>query len=245
MSRFYVPKENVRKNVIVIDGREAHHILDVMQLREKDKVVAFDGTGNEYTGFIKEIDKRGKRITVEVVRTETPAAESIPEITLAQALPKKSKMDHIVEKATELGAARVIPLITERTIVRPNAAGCKKKVERWRKIAVEASKQCGRVSVPEIEEVSLYGDVVSRMDGYDLALLACLTDKTVPIKKALAGFKSGKILVLIGPEEDFTPEEARLARRDNCRLVSLGRRVLKSDTAGLFVLSALVYEFSV
>ncbi|MEA3488961.1 MAG: 16S rRNA (uracil(1498)-N(3))-methyltransferase [Candidatus Omnitrophota bacterium] len=244
MSRFYVPKENVGEREIVVNGKEAHHILDVMRMQDGDEVVVFDGTGKEYTGFIKDADRRSGKMIIEIVRQKRPAAESIPEITLAQAVPKQSKIDYIIEKATELGVSRIVPLITERTIVRPDAGGSGKKLERWRKIAVEASKQCGRTSVPKVEEITDFKDMVKMTDRYDLVLLACLAERSISIKDSLSGFKTGKVLVFIGPEGDFTPEERRLADRDNCRFVSLGRRVLRSDTAGLFVLSVLNYEYS-
>ena len=244
MSRFYVPKENVKNGKIIIDGEEAHHVLDVMRLEDDDKVVVFDGTGNEYTGFIKDTDRKSKRIVVEVVRTETPSLESTSEITLSQAIPKKNKMSYVVEKATELGVKRVIPLITERTIVRPDKASCARKVQRWRKTATQSSKQCGRSDIPEITEITSYKDMAESLDGYDLVLFAHLAKETISIKEAITGFKAGKILLFIGPEGDFTPEEVKLLRKDNVRFISLGRRVLRSDTAGLFALSVLSYEFS-
>lgn len=244
MSRFYVPKENVGKRSINIEGDEAHHILDVMRLCDGDKVVVFDGTGNEYSGFLKQADLKKKKVVVEIVRTERPALEKMPEIVLAQSIPKKSKMDAIVEKATELGVSRVIPLLTDRTIVRPDAAGSLKKTERWRRISREAAKQCGRTDVPKVDKITRYADMISVLDDYDLVLMACLVDDTVSIKDAVSGIKSGNILVLIGPEGDFTPEEIEMGRKGNCRFVTLGKRILKSDTAGLFMLSVLNYEFA-
>lgn len=242
MSRFYVPKENVKKDEIMIDGKEAHHILDVMRMAEGDKIVAFDGTGCEYSGFIKKIDQKSKIVTLKIVRTERPAPESAPEVVLAQAVPKQNKMDFVIEKATELGAKRIIPVITQRTIARPSDGS--KKVQRWRKLALASSKQCGRRDVPKIEKVTLFKEVLSLMPMYDLVLMACLKDETIPLKKALDGFEKGKVLILIGPEGDFTPQEIEAASKDNCRFVSLGKRVLRSETAGLFMLSALEYEFS-
>ena len=115
----------------------------------------------------------------------------------------------------------------------------------WRKKAIEASKQCGRRSVPDISEIRAYKDLLGSIDQYDLVLMACLAEGTVFLKKALTGFEAGRILVFIGPEGDFTPEEMRMADKDNCKFVSLGRRVLRSDTAGLFVLAALNYEFKI
>ena len=244
MSRFYVPRENVGDKEITIEGREAHHILDVMRMKEGEEVVVFDGTGNEYSGFIKEADARARKLAVEIVRTRKPVPGSVPEITIAQAIPKKGKMDYIVEKATELGASAVIPLITDRTIVRPDKESCRKKVLRWRAISVEAAKQCGRADVPKITGITDFDEAVSGMDSYDLVLLACLTEDTISIRESLSDFKTGKVLVLIGPEGDFTPEERKTADRDNCRFISLGGRVLKSDTAGLFVLSVLNYELT-
>jgi len=245
MRRFYVPKENVRKDRIMVDGREAHHILDVMRMQDGDQIVVFDGTGKEYVGFIKEADRKDKKMIVEIVRTEKPPAESAPEVILAQAIPRKGRMDYIVEKATELGVSRMIPLVSERTIARPrDPAVCKRKVKRWKRIAIEASKQCGRVNVPAIDGITEYREIAGQIDLYDLTLLACLAGETVSIKESLAGFKSGKILVFIGPEGDFTPEETEMADSGNCKFISLGKRTLRSDTAGLFVLSALGYEFS-
>jgi len=244
VSRFYVPPHNVKNNSIDVTGREAHHILDVMRLKEGDEVVIFDGTGREYSGFIKEADKKHKKAVVQIVKTECPLKDSLPEIILAQALPKKSKMDYIVEKATELGVSQVIPLISERTIVRPKGDSGIKKVERWKKISLEAAKQCGRVDTPLIHAIMPFDLLAGKVSHYDLTLLACLQDENISIKEAVKGMSSGKILILIGPEGDFTTKEIMMADHDNCRFVSLGKRVLKSDTAALFVLSVLNYEFS-
>lgn len=246
MSRFYVPPRNIGEDRIMIEGEEAHHAIDVMRLKEGDSVVIFDGTGREFSCSVSGIDAKAKTLTAKIISASNYVGSSASfEITLAQALPKKSKMDYIVEKATELGVSRIIPVVTERTIVRPDEDGAGKKTARWKKIAIEAAKQCRRVSVPEIEDVMLFKDIASLAGSHDLCLLACLTDKTVPLKEPLASFRSGRIFVMIGPEGDFTPTEISFMEKiKNCRLVSLGERVLKSDTAGLFVLSAINYELS-
>ncbi|MBU0571301.1 MAG: 16S rRNA (uracil(1498)-N(3))-methyltransferase [Candidatus Omnitrophica bacterium] len=247
MSRFYVPPENVhiKRKEIEVPAEESHHIIDVMRMRESDKVVVFDGTGNEYTGFIEQIDNRTKGLTIRIIKTDTPSIGKVPEVHLAQAIPKQNRMDYIIEKATELGVSRVIPFISDRTIVRPAAASAERKKLRWKAIAKEASKQCGRRRSPEISGITGVKDVLDTCDEYDLVLFAWLSEETRPIRTSLEGFKTGKVLVLIGPEEDFTPKEASNAVMDNCKFISLGKRVLKSDTAGLFVLSVLSYEFSI
>ena len=244
MSRFYVQKENVKGKEILIEGEEAHHILDVMRLEEGDGVVVFDGTGKEYIGVIREARKKQKRLLVMVKGVREKSPEALPEVTLAQALPKKGKMDYIAEKATELGVSEILPVVAARSIVRPDEKSKVKKADRWRKIVLEASKQCGRTSIPRVDEVIAFNDVRGMLSSYDMVLMACFSEEAVPMKKAISGAKPGKILVLVGPEGGFTPEEIELAKGENTKYISLGERVLKSDTAGLFALSCLNYEMA-
>lgn len=242
MSRFYVPKEAVKGNKIAVGGEEAHHILDVMRLKVLDKVVAFDGTGVEYVGFIKDIGR--KSLTIEVVETRTPAGKGNSKITLIQAIPKKDKMDYVVEKATELGVDFIFPVVTRRTIVKWDDSKKAACVDRWRRIAKNAAKQCGRADIPEIDNVADACDIFKDSTEYDLALIAALDDTARPLKNILSDFKGGKIAVAIGPEGDFTPDEIKEAVGAGFRLVNLGPRVLRSDTAGLAVLAILNYELS-
>jgi len=183
MSRFYVSKDQVEGNSILITGKEAHHILNVMRLKRLDKVAAFDGTGKEYTGFISQIGSR--TITVEIVETRVPPNLMAVRTTLMQAIPKKEKMGYIVEKATELGVNHIMPVMTARTIVDWDEKKKAAAVTRWQKIAVEASKQCGRVDIPEIEAVEDFGGMVKSAGDYDLALIAALDAAAAPLKDAL------------------------------------------------------------
>ncbi|MBU0605046.1 MAG: 16S rRNA (uracil(1498)-N(3))-methyltransferase [Candidatus Omnitrophica bacterium] len=242
MSRFYVPEGSVRGNLINISGKEAHHIIDVMRLKASDKVVTFDGTGKEYAGFIKEI--RRKSVTIEIVEVRTPHGRMAYGITLLQAIPKKDKMDYIVEKSTELGVSNIIPLVTERTIPIWDEAKKASSVQRWRKIAMEASKQCGRADIPDIGPVKNFADASADAAGFGLALIATLDDGAIKLKDALSGFGPGKIAIAVGPEGDFTPGEVARAKEGGFKVVSLGSRVLKSDTAGLFMLAILNYELT-
>lgn len=242
MARFFSPKNNIKDDLIHIDGQEARHILNVMRLKENDKVVVFDGTGKEYAGFIKQT--KPKSLTVEIITTRIPKTEALPNVTLAQAIPKKEKMDYVVEKATELGVAGIIPVVSERTIVRLESDKAINKLARWKKITREAAKQCGRSRVPEIKDVQKFYNVIDNINNFDLALMGCISEEAIGLKEAVSDFKTGKIIVFIGPEGDFTPDEILMAKDTSCKLISLGKRVLKSDTAGLFVLSVLNYEFS-
>lgn len=243
MSRFYVPREAVAAGKITVTGNEAHHILDVMRLKVSDRVVCFDGTGNVYAGIIREIGR--KTLIIEVTDTRKQDTQSPVQVTLIQALPKKEKMDYIVEKATELGVHAIVPVTTERTIVQWDEEKKVSVVERWRKIAKEAAKQCGRADIPRVEPVHSFEQAVKSMPGFDRVFLAALTDETIPLKDAVSDFKGKSIAVAIGPEGDFTPEEvAEVMKNTNVLLVSLGPRVLKSDTAGLAVLAILNHEYA-
>ena len=242
MARFFVPKEAVKGNNIVVTGEEAHHILDVMRLKVQDKVVTFDGTGKEYVGFIKEAKR--KSLLIEILETRKPVNSKTSRITLIQAIPTKEKRDYIVEKATELGVYSIAPVMTDRTIVKWDGAKKKKAVERWRKIAKESSKQCGRTDVAIINSVEDFSEIVNKAGEYDLSLIAALNDEAVKLKDALKEFTGGKVAVAIGPEGDFTPDEVKKAKNANFKLVNLGSLVLRSDTAGLATLAILNYEFS-
>jgi len=244
MSRFYAPHEKVHvgRKEIYINGEEAHHIIDVMRLKKDDKVIVFDGTGCEYEGSIKRIDNHDKLVVVNIANIRKPAVDNKTTFHLAQAIPKKNRMDYVVEKATELGVDQIIPVVSDRTVVRPDKSSAAKKVTRWQKIAEQTAKQCGRSDIPQISGITGYSDIVGIIDNYDLVLLACLAEDTIPLKKALKGFKDGKVIALIGPEGDFTPEEIEKAKAKKCKFISLGKRILKSDTAGLYVASVLGYE---
>jgi len=242
MSRFFVPPEAVKGNSIFIGAKEAHHILDVMRLKKSDGVITFDGTGKEYTGVIKDISRNS--LTVEITGTRKLSVTEALQITLIQALPKKEKMDYIVEKSTELGVHSIVPAITGRTIPDWDEPKKRSQAERWKKIAREAAKQCGRADIPVISAISKFTDAIGNFNDFDMRLIAVLSEKTVPVKEAIAGFKSGKIVAAIGPEGDFTADESSFAGKCGFKAISLGPRVLKSDTAGLALLSILNYELS-
>lgn len=242
MSRFFVPRASVKGNTISVSGDEAHHIVDVMRLKVSDSVVTFDGTGKEYVGVITKADKRSLTIEVKIVRESRQ--RSGPDVTVIQAIPKRDRIEYFIEKATELGVNGIIPVTTARTI--PDWSDEKKAshVERWRKLAREASKQCGRLDVPGISKIAEFQDLLAGMTKEGLRLIAALDDKAIPLKTALLNFNGGPIIIAIGPEGDFTPEEVKIAVDSGFLTVNLGPRVLKSDTAGLFVLSVIGNEYA-
>jgi len=242
MSRFFVPRDSVKGSVISVTGEEAHHIADVMRLKVKDKVVTFDGTGKEYIGVIKEVGK--KSIVIDVTDTREAPKTLAPRVTLIQAIPKREKIEYLIEKATELGVDSIVPVFTERTIPNWDEEKRASHVIRWRKIAREASKQCGRLDIPKVPEIAQFSNIIIDEKLSGLKLIAALADDTEPIRRALKDFKGDQIIIAIGPEGDFTPDEVKSAVGRGFIPVSLGFRVLKSDTAGLFALSVIDYEYS-
>jgi 16S rRNA (uracil1498-N3)-methyltransferase len=165
-------------------------------------------------------------------------------ITLAQALPKKQKFDTVIEKATELGVEKIIPLITERTIVRLNAADYKQKKSRWEAIAISAAKQSGRTKIPVVAAPQAFLDFLPCLKNFDLGLIFCLEPQAQPLKEILRQkAKQKNVLALIGPEGDFSPQETEQALNYGAIAASLGRLVLKTDTASIAVLSILTYAY--
>ena len=237
MSRFYVKPEDVTGDEILVSREEAHHIIDVMRLSSGDEIVAFDGTGKEYIGRILNASRGCVKIKIEKINEVKPQDKI--SITLAQALPKKTKMDFIIEKATELGVDKIIPLATERTIVRLRGEKGPQKNQRWQNVAISASKQCGRPDIPKINPAAKFNDILKEVKHYDLAMMACLNDEAKPLREVISGFNGKKILVMVGPEGDFTPREINSAKIAGVKLISLGRLVLRVETAGLFILSVL------
>ncbi|MFH1779504.1 MAG: 16S rRNA (uracil(1498)-N(3))-methyltransferase [Candidatus Omnitrophota bacterium] len=239
MSRFYIPHNSIRKDRIHIRGREAHHVRDVMRLNIGDEIVVFDGTGYEYVGTIEQI---GKNDIVAKINKKIKREISNFRLALAQAIPKSNKMDLIVEKATELGVERIIPIVTGRTIVKIDETKMASKINRWKKLAIEASKQSGRVTVPEINEIKSFEDSLSYTKYYELAVIPCLHEGIVKLKDVLKSNGVKSAILFIGPEGDFTEDEINIAKSKGVKPVSLGREVLRSETAAISALSVLNYE---
>ena len=185
--RFYVPPDSIfpDKNIIEIkDKTEVHHIRDVMRLEKGDSVDIFDGQGMEFSCCIEEINRHSIIIKIQVVKSSVGEGfKPSPAITLYQAIPKKTKMDFIVEKCVELGAARIVPVITDRTV--PDARDSTKKAERWRRIGMASSKQCGRTKLPIISDIMNFNKALIEAKGKDLVIFAALDKEAKPLKAVL------------------------------------------------------------
>jgi 16S rRNA (uracil1498-N3)-methyltransferase len=241
MPRFYVPQPRVEKGMLKIEGDEVRHIRKVLRLKRGDEIVVFNGSGKEYGGTIVEEGPSSVVITIQNIFSSK--TESQLEITLAQSLLKGDKMDYLIQKATELGAKEIIPFFSSRSVPLLEKSRRLKRYHRWERIAVEASKQCGRGVVLKIEPLQDYSEILTTASPDSLRLILWEREG-VRLKEALERSKEKtKIFFIIGPEGGLSEEEVDQAKRNGFTPVTLGRRILRSETASLCLVSILQYEW--
>ena len=248
MHRFYVAPELWNGDVPVLTGSEAHHCRNVLRLEPGDKVVLFDGRGRELTAEIASSDSSQIQLR-KLHEAQTPPLRC--QITLAQAIPKGKNMDLIVQKAVEIGAAEIAPILSDRTVVRLDEESAASKQSKWQTVAIEAAKQCGQNWLPRVQVPQTMAQFFQQPRRFDLQLIGSLQSDAVHLKKILAeysaepGDRPTSVLMLVGPEGDFTPAELSLARSHGCRPITLGPIVLRVETASIYCLSVLSYELLV
>jgi 16S rRNA (uracil1498-N3)-methyltransferase len=242
MHKFFVSIDNIYGDTAVITGDDVKHIYKVLRLEEGDKVNINNQVGIEYSGEILSIDK--KEVRIKLLEQLELNNESPIEITLFQGLPKSAKMDLIVQKATELGVKEITPVITERVVVKSELSEFS-KTERWKRIALEACKQSKRTIIPEINIPIEFNDLVERLKDFDLVVVPYENEEGFGIKQlARKNIKDIKnAAVIIGPEGGFEEEEISILKDRGCHIVTLGRRILRTETAGFVCVSLLQYEF--
>lgn len=243
MHRCYLPEADFSPAAqpLTVLGDEAHHALRVMRLREGDVCELFDGRGQAARARI--IHAAGGRMQVEV-ETLLPALPPVAEITLGIAIPKGALMELIVQKAVEMGVSRIVPLLTERTIVRLNEKEALAKAEKWRRAALEACKQCGVSTLPCIDPPQPYATWLAREDVPALRLQCAILPHARPLREALEGGRAAGhhgLALLIGPEGDFSPAEYAAGEAAGYVPVSLGSIILRVETAVFFSVAAARY----
>jgi len=227
--------------MLKIEGDEVRHIRKVLRLKRGDEIVVFNGSGKEYGGTIVEEGPSSVVITIQNIFSSK--TESQLEITLAQSLLKGDKMDYLIQKATELGVKEIIPFFSSRSVPLLEKSRRLKRYHRWERIAVEASKQCGRGVVLKIEPLQDYSEIL-RTASPDSLRLILWEREGVRLKEVLERSKEKtKIFFIIGPEGGLSEEEVDQAKRNEFTPVTLGRRILRSETASLCLVSILQYEW--
>lgn len=249
LPRFYIAPTNWNPDHLVLAGDEAHHCLDVLRCSPGDKIVVFNGEGTETTAEIADVEE--KKIFLKPISTTLTEPLAV-KIILAQAIPKGKNMDLIVQKATELGAHRIVPLLSERTVVKLDNDERDRKQQKWQRAALEACKQSGQNLLPAVDKPvtveRFFQSLPASTGGETLPLIASLQPDSRHFKKILAehqehhGCKPSTVIILVGPEGDFTPAEFALAHGAACQPLSLGPIVLRTETAAFYTLAILGYE---
>ena len=251
MHRFYIPPADWNLDALHLDEAESHHALNVLRLTPGEKVVVFNGQGTEATAQIAEGSTKREVRLQTLHKAKTPPLPC--RVTLAQALPKGKNMDLIVQKATELGAAAIVPLLSERTVAKLEEGDtAAAKQAKWQATVIEAAKQCGQNWLPTVALPRTPKEFFASLGrgAFDLMLIASLQNDSKHLRGLLEEYAAGhpevgkpaSALILVGPEGDFTPAEIGLAKSAGCRPITLGPIVLRTETAAIYCLSVLSYE---
>ena len=235
--RVLIPPDAVQRDRITVsDPAHVHHLLHVLRIRPGDPLECFDGAGRSYTGRVLQRLRQAVIVSIESREGALPSAR----LVLVQALIKPERFAWVVQKATELGVERLVPVVSARTGVRPVADRLERQVERWRRISREAARQCGRRDVPQVERPQPLEQAIPAVAQGVRLIMPTLAVPAVPLTEGVADLRGAEAAAaLIGPEGDFTPEEAALAQRHGARAVSLGRLTLRSETAAVATLAVL------
>ena len=241
LPRFFISSDQVTGARIIISGEDVRHISAVLRMKPGDMLSLCDGQGMEYT--VRIVDAGRAEVRTEIV-SRSERMPGYPRIILGQGMPKSDKMDLIVQKATELGVSSIVPIVTERTIVKVRDE--EKRVSRWQKIAREAAMQSNRPDIPLVETIQAFGAYLPTLKPDPATLfLFPWEEASLPMKHVLQG-KTGlkKLVVLIGPEGGFSAAEAETATQTGFHSVSLGTNILRTETAAIAALSMIQYALS-
>jgi 16S rRNA (uracil1498-N3)-methyltransferase len=245
MHWFYLPPSEFRRSTLSLTGREAHHALHVLRVRDGDIVTVLDGEGRVL--LCKAAGAKRDQLSLEIVEQRSSPPPPY-KVTLAQAIPKGKLFEDIIQKATELGASRIVPLLTERVVAKPPSDETVHKVEKWTQVAIEAIKQCGSPWLPKIEPPMPIGDFLTLKPVPDLAFVGSLARDSQHPRHYFQEFTRTSVKnlesvsVAIGPEGDFTPQELSTLQSAGWIPITLGPLVLRTETAAVYCLSIINYE---
>lgn len=241
MPKFFTARENITENEIIIDSEDAKHIKKVLRLNTGDEITVCDGRGIDYTAVIRETENN--RIICDIKDSRKCDTEPEVKVTLYQGLPKAAKMDYIIQKTTELGITRIVPAVLSRCVVKiENAAAEKKKQERWQKISNEAAKQSGRGVVPVVAMPMKLDDIIEELKEYDLCFVPYECEQDVRLRDVIENAGEIKnVAFLVGPEGGIDITEIEKLKAAGIKPITLGRRILRTETAGEAVLAMLMY----
>ena len=242
MTRFFIPTTQIKENQVFLIGEDQHHLVKVLRKKPGDRIAVLNGKGEEYDVEIKEINS--EFVVGQILGTTCKSSEPKVKITLVQSLPKSDKFDWIIQKNTELGVSRFIPVISERSTIKLDQATAIKKVERWRKIIQTAAEQSGRGITPELTAVWSWKQLLAELPK-TLVVIPWEGEQESSLKLILKSQPdpAPEVTVLIGPEGGFSLKEIAAAKEQGAQPVTLGPRIFRTETAGLVAATAILYHF--
>lgn len=255
MQRYFVAPEQFREDAVTITGEDAHHASRVMRMKPGDKVIVSDGESRTVLAAITVIGQQ--EVTAGIVEELPQDSEPAWHVAIAQSLPKGDKLELVIQKGTEIGAAEFLPFQSERNIVQYDAKKEAKRLERWAKIAKEASEQSHRHRIPPVSSVRSWKELLAIIPGFDLTIFCYEREGDaahgVGLRSVLDGFRRDKlagmpedrmprVLLIVGPEGGFSEREASEAEAAGAVIAGLGKRILRTETAGIVGLTCVLYE---
>lgn len=243
MYRFYVEQNQIAEETIQIVGMDVNHIKNVLRMEMGEKIIICNGQGKDYYCIIESIAEN--QVISTILEEKATETELEGKIYLFQGLPKKDKMELIIQKAVELGVYQIVPVMMKRSVVKlEDKKKEAKKIERWQSIATSAAKQSNRGIIPKVEEVKTLKEALSMSKEFDVKLLpyenALGITKTKELIQNIKGTHT--IGIMIGPEGGFDDKEVEAAREEDYETITLGRRILRTETAGLAMLSMIMLQ---
>ncbi len=239
-NHFFVPESSIEGAQVRLSAEQAHQISHVLRLKPGDAIVVLDDSGAQYDVTLTSIAPR--EAVGQVMNKYQAGGEPATQLTLFQSLLVREKFEWVLQKGTEVGVARFVPVLTERSIVRDKRIEESKR-NRWRHIMTEAAEQSHRGRIPQLEQAVTFDEAIRQSADFDRCLIAALSHKAVLLRDALQGIKKGgSVALMIGPEGGFTPEEMAAACERGAVPMSLGPRVLRTETAAVVAAALILYE---
>jgi 16S rRNA (uracil1498-N3)-methyltransferase len=241
MTRFFVRPEQITEGRVTLDADDAHHLRTVLLAKAGDEIAILDGTGQEWTATLEGVAKT--RATARLGVPFQPQTEPQTQITVAQALPKTAdKMEQVLQRGTEIGAAHFWAYESERSLSHLTGERHGKRLARWQSIVKTAAEQAHRALLPTVRAECQLRDVLQAAAGYDLVLMAHPEDQATPLREAI-GTRAASVLILIGPESGFASSEVSLAQKSGIQIVTLGPRILRTETAALVMTAQILFAW--
>lgn len=240
INRFFVAKNCLQGELVRLGGEQTHQIRSVLRLSPGDRIIVLDNQGWEYDVVLRTVGR--KEVVGQVTQKRPAPGEPRTQVSLYQSLLAREKFEWVLQKCTEVGVARFVPVVTQRSLIRKTSAIDVRRLTRWRRIVAEAAEQSGRGRIPELTTPVHFGEAVSRLGGFERCLVAWPQAQRPSLRELLGRGKPATVAILIGPEGGFTDEELQQAQAGGAMPFSLGQRILRTETAAVVAAALILYE---